>query len=451
MDINKYKLKAEKYRDKYRDKYIGKEETVEVKSNKKLSFREFVNEVYTRDKGFDDLFEFQFEMAEWFLNQTNTSLVLATRQIGKSRVLTVLTSLYRIYLNPYIRIGIMSARLDTSRERIGIMNKIIETNKEFFNDIIDCENLLANKIKTKVTVDYTVYAGSVDTSIRGKGFNHVIFDDLVDEKTSIYELARLKAKECYEEIQRVCKDKEGIKHSIQFIGNITHPLDLHSELRMIDSIPRFEIYADDYRIPDMFKPNLDKERITSSESNIQRNYFGVLLPDENLPFYDVRVISQGEIDFQQSTPYIFYDFSQGKNDLSCYSLCWQVGYQIYVYGYAIKEDWDMFVQRTSQDIKRFKYIFFESNTSGEDMGIRKFKQQGINAMPVHTTTNKKEKIQALYPLRNNIILVSDGSKENKNYIEQLKAYTPLNNRSGDDSVDSLSMCLIQMGIINTRG
>lgn len=411
-----------------------------------LSFEDFVKEVYTKDKGFHDMYDFQFEMAHWFLNQEGTSLLLATRGIGKTLILTALTSLYRIYKDPKCSIIIISYKAKASETIISYITSIIKTNPTFFKDIIDIKALKVQSIKTRQFrgKGSNITTSSLDSSIRGNHVDYIIFDDLINEESSSSEAFREKTKRYYEESQK-------ISPNIQFVGNITHPQDLHSELRLKDSIPKFEIYANDDRLPDEFRPDVEKERENGvSEASIQKNYYGKLLPDETLPFYNVRVISDdGELNTKHSTPYVFYDFSQGRKDLSCFSLCWQVGYKIYVYGYAKKQDWSSFVNETAHIVKDFKHVYFESNTSGLDMGIRAFEHNGIKAIGKPTTTNKVSKIQALYPLRDSLILVNDGSLENKAYIEQFQGYSPKSGNS-DDSVDSLAMCLIQMNIINTK-
>lgn len=421
----------------------------EVEERKVLSFDEFCEEVYCERTGFHNLFPFQKDMAKWFLNQSGTSMVLATRGIGKTLILSALTSLYRIYKDPKCSIIIISYKAKSSEAILGYITQIIRANKDFFSDIIDFRELKALSIKTKSFngKGANISTASLDSSIRGNHVDYIIFDDLITDESSSSEAYRVRTKAYYEESKKIAPN-------IQFVGNITHPQDLHSELRLKENIEKFEIFVDDERIPDIFRPDIEKERADGvSESSIMKNYYGILLPDETLPFYNMLVAdSEGAEVPYNTTPYVFYDFSQGMKDLSCYSLCWQVGYKVYVYGYAVKEDWDSFIKRTANNIKSINNVrvYFESNTSGYDMGRRAFDMQGIKAVGRPTTTNKQAKIHALYPLRDSLILVSDGSVENKNYIEQFKGYTPSSRNAGDDSVDSLAMCLIEMGHINIK-
>ena len=106
-----------------------KEENIIKFSN----FKDFADEVHNKKKGFYNLADFQLEMAYWRLkNIENTSLLLATRGIGKSDIITCLTSLYIIYQNPTQSIIIITDKATKGRRLLKYIKDIIINNNIIF-------------------------------------------------------------------------------------------------------------------------------------------------------------------------------------------------------------------------------------------------------------------------------------------------------------------------------
>ena len=424
---------------KYRNKFI-KEDV-----SQKLSFREFAKQVHNKELGFYDLAEFQFEIADWRLNNLNdVSMLLATRGIGKSDIITCLTSLYLIYKSPTKSLIIITDKYAKGQKLLKLMKDIISNSPGVFNDY-DISSLLQKEFRTKQNKrkEPSIFIGSLGETLRGIHPDYAVFDDILTIETAWSSTTRENVFEKYEEVKKLTSN-------ILIIGNICHPLDLYSKLRDTD-IPKFEIFHNDERIPDWLKPDLDKERLQGvSEANIQANYFGVLLPDESSPFYDLNIVYANQLP-QVSTINLdcFYDFSNGGKDYNAVSIGFVFNYELYILGFAMQGMWSEFIGVVNQKIITLQInnvinnIYYESNTGGYEPR-EKFNQMGYKSvLPIHTSENKRFKISKIYGKFKGIKFISlDNDLHNKKYIELVKNYSPKDNNTIDDAVDSLAMlCL----------
>ena len=63
----------------------------------------------------------------------------------------------------------------------------------------------------------------------------------------------------------------------------------------------------------------------------------------------------------------------------------------------------------------------------------------VHAYNIHTVENKQMKIQSIFPFKNQIKLISDGTNNNKVYINDLKNWKV--SSKNDDNADSLAMAI----------
>lgn len=421
------------------------DKTLLKKKDVKLSFIEFAKKVHNKNNGFYDLADFQLEMAEWRLNnKEDVSMILATRGIGKSDIITCLTSLYLIYNNPLQSLIIITDKATKGVRLLKYIKSIIVTNKPFFSKIFDDEKLLNSSLTTKQNKrkEPSIFIGSLGETLRGIHPDYAVFDDILTRETAWSVTTREAVFEKYEEVKKLTKN-------ILIIGNVCHQLDLYSKLRYLP-IAKYEIFHNDNRIPEFLKPNLDKERAEGvSEANIQANYFGILLPDVSIPFYDLKVVnidSLENIDINSITCY--YDFSHGANDSNALTIAFIYQFKCYLLGFSKVCRWSDFIRDTVPILKKMgiNKVYYERNITGwEAQDI--FKESGIYSVGAITTLNKRLKINRLYPFVNDIFLIHNGDVMNKDYIEEFKAYNPRDSNSKDDAPDSAVMCLMEMNFI----
>jgi hypothetical protein len=416
----------------------------EISIKEKLSFRDFANKVHNKENGFYDLEEFQFEMAEWRLNNLkDVSMILATRGIGKSDIITCLVSLYLIYINPLDSLIIITDKATKAQRLLKYIKDIIIANMNFFSDIFDEKDLLITKLTTKQNrrKEPSIFYGSLGETLRGIHPNYAVFDDILTRETSWSSIKRESVFNKYDEVKK-------LTNNILVVGNVCHHLDLYSKLR--DNVPAFEIYHSDTRIPDYLKPDIDKQRMEgSSEANIQANYFGVLLADEELPFYDISIMNIDDLEITKLNNFCcYYDFSNGKNDANALSIAFLHNFKCYIIGFAKVCRWSDFIDITAPILNDLgiKQVYYESNTTGYEP-IDLFTGYGISSQGIPTTTNKINKINKMIPYTKDIVLLQYNDKLTIDFIEQFKFYSPKDSKSKDDAVDSAIMCLIQMGYI----
>lgn len=409
-----------------------------------LPFRDFANHIHNKENGFYNLEEFQFEIAEWRLNNLkDVSMLLATRGIGKSDIITCLVSLYLIYINPLDSLIIITDKATKAQRLLKYIKDIIIANTSFFGDIFDEGSLLTTKLTTKQNrrKEPSIFYGSLGETLRGIHPNYAIFDDILTRETSWSSVKRESVFNKYDEVKK-------LTNNILVVGNVCHHLDLYSKLR--DNVPTFEIYHNDTRIPDYLKPDIDKQRMEgSSEANIQANYFGILLADEELPFYDITIMNIDSLPNLETTFTAFFDFSNGGNDYNAVSFGFLYNYKYYVLGFASKGLWSDFIKKILTKLNGYgllnvvKNIYYEKNTGGYEPR-EVFSGYGLESYPVHTSENKRNKISKLFPFKNDTILLKlKNDKENKDYIDFVKQYSPRDNQCYDDAVDSLVMLAIQ--------
>jgi hypothetical protein len=438
--IEKYVELGKHYQDIYSKKYKLKPV---VKTKEKLTFREFAKQVHNKEKGFYDLADFQLEMAEWRLsNIDNVSMILATRGIGKSDIITCLTSLYSIYLEPTKSLIIITDKATKGQRLLKYIKDIIINSLDILEDF-DLNRLLQTQLSTRQNKrkEPSIFIGSLGETLRGIHPDYSVFDDILTRETAWSSTTRENVFEKYEEVKKLTSN-------ILIIGNVCHQLDLYSQLRETE-IPKFEIFHDDHRIPQWLKPDLEKERAERvSESNIQANYFGIILPDETVPFFDIQVMSVDSLPEISLKMIAYYDFSMGKNDANALSIAFLYNFKCYIIGYAKVCRWSDFIRETESIINELEisHVFYENNSTGEEP-IDIFSTYGIKSTGQTTTLNKRLKINRLIGMAQDIILLSTNNKLNRQYIEDFKHYNPSDSKSKDDAPDSATMCLIQMGYI----
>ena len=385
-------------------------------------------------------------MADWRLNNLkDVSMILATRGIGKSDIITCLVSLYLIYKDPLKSLIIITDKATKAQRLLKYVKDIIVANQDFFSDIFDLKNLLNSKITTlqNKRKEPSIFYGSLGETLRGIHPDYVVFDDILTRETSWSSATRESVFEKYEEVKK-------LTNNILIIGNVCHPLDLYTKIR--HRVPLFEIYHDSPKIPDWLKPDLEKERLEgSTEASIMANYFGVLLPDEEIPFFDIKIMKLDSINGQNLNYTCFFDFSQGKNDANALTIAFLYNFKCYLLGFAKVCRWSDFIKEVSPILNELgiKQVFYENNTTGDEP-VDHFNNYGIRSFGLHSSMNKISKINRMISYIDDLYLVRLDNKLNQAYISDFKNYNPRDCNSKDDAPDSAVMCLMKMGFVNEK-
>jgi hypothetical protein len=414
-----------------------------------LDFESFAKKVFNEKLGFFDIYDFQLDMCNWALNQENTSLLIATRGIGKSYFVTCLCTLYRVYCDPTTTILIVTNQHKKSKQLLLVIHGIINANKEFFSDIFNDDSIHKESIRTiqneNKKKEPSIYISSLGTSLRGHHPDYIVFDDVITMENSFYETKRDQANRLYYEAK-------ALTNNILIIGNVTHPLDLYSTLRFKKDISVYEIYNDDERIPLDLRADIDKLRAEGvSEYSIQANYFGVLMPDETLPFFNVKIQTITDFSLLQRNLFsIYVDFAMGGKDSNCLTMCFLHNFKIYCFGFSRTGLWSDFLKEfVVPFMHKFKQnqLSYESNNVGFEPA-KYLDYHGITSFALPTKMNKKAKISRLYQFKNDIILLSIQNDDNQHFISQFRNYSPRDNQCLDDGVDCTTMNLMLMNYIS---
>lgn len=182
-----------------------------------------------------------------FQLKTPHSMNLCPRGGGKSTILDIAYVLWRLVLNPNIRIAIVSASQGQAETFLREIKQHIEYNDKFrslFGNMVgtlwnNTEIILANR--TKIMKEPTIAVYGAEGAITGYHFDLIICDDLVTEKNSRTEAQREKVKTWfYTTLMPTLEPDTG---ELRVIGTRYHEDDLYGWLAGKDEEGEFN---DDY-------------------------------------------------------------------------------------------------------------------------------------------------------------------------------------------------------------
>jgi hypothetical protein len=410
-------------------------------SQEKLTLEEFYKKLYMYE-----LFDFQKQLIKAMHEKQGVAMLLATRGIGKTDLITALLTLYKVYINPLERVLIITNRSDRAKNILHNISSYIKNNMDVFGDIFDDRGITKTKIRTKNSTDKGVSIGyaSLGSDLRGDRPTYIVIDDILTMENSHHAIKRRNAQLKYQEATSLCKN-------ISIIGNATHEDDLYSNLKLADNVDLLEVYNDHPLLPDMFKINKeDKQKQGLSDRTIMANYYGVLIGDELLPYANTLVMGSDSLEQVPDLLSLncFFDFSGGGNDYNALSIIFVYNYKIYVLGIAKRDMWSNFIELATPIIKKLgiNKVFYENNQVGREPS-KIMELDGINAVGIPSKTNKEHKISRMEYLRDDIILIQDNTLQgNDDFIRLFKGYSTIS-KCNDDANDCVAMNLIQMRYI----
>lgn len=402
-----------------------------------LSFRDFAERV-----GYNRPEDFQMIIHDFIRGHTEPRLYLATRGIGKTVQGTILTSAYLLYLNPNYTIGIVTKegkRVQEIIRAIADCLMAVDVPLESYNGTTI--NLRNKRFSVNQANCKGVTLGG--RGLRGLHPDLIIMDDPVTEVDAWSEAERRLVKSKWDEINK-------LNTNICVIGQPVSNKDLYSVLR--GKILTFEQTWND--IPDRFfgtiyKPDLDKMRLTVSERSIQMSYFLNVPDDPSLAFAKIETV-----DYYCPDNVMFIDPSAGKGDYTAVSIgnIFMGTNKFVTCGFMFNEAWFDIMDVLPMLLAKFKVkrLLVEQNGVGAGMPEMLYKN-GISCIPITTTQNKHQKIisvadqvpyMALTQLK-----AADGFggrllEANQLFIENVKEYTY--DAKHDDGIDSM-VSLIKEG------
>lgn len=393
--------------------------------------------------GYNVLEDFQKEIYEFVHHHSKEPrLFLGTRGTGKSVNATVIGTAYEIYLNPSFTVAIITKEAKRSAELVRGVGACLEANG------VELEENNGIKVNCKLKPKGIMQANCKGLALGGRGFRGlhpdlIILDDPVTELDAWSAVERIRVKDKWDEIMK-------LNSNVAVIGQPVSNKDLYSILRQ--TIDTYEQRWSD--IPDkffgtMYKPNLDKLRLTVSERTIQMSYFLNVPDDPSLAYAKIETVN-----YAAPENIMFIDPSAGKGDytgISIGGVFMNTGKFITV-GFMFQEAWFDLVPTIKMLIRKFncRALYVETNGVGAAMPDMLYRE-GIPAVGINSTENKHHKIisfadqvpnMALCKLSTEII--SDGGllEANELFIQNVKEYTY--DAKHDDGIDSM-VSLIKHG------
>ena len=410
--------------------------------DEKLSLEEFFNTLYPYK-----LFPFQTKLIKKIYNTKGVIMLLATRGIGKTDLITALLTLYKVYINPLERVLIITNRSTRGKRILFSIGAYIKNNMSIFKNVFNLEDINRTEIRTKFNKDKGVSIGyaSLGSDIRGDRPTNIVFDDILTMETSHHAIKRQNALIKYQEATSLCKN-------ILIIGNATHELDLYSELKQASKVKIVEIYNDHKDLPEIFKINKE-EKLSEGISNrtIMANYFGALVSDESTPFSEVMVMTNTSELPSSIELLAYYDFANGGADYNSLAIVFIHNFKAYIIGINTRGMWSDFIIQTQPLLNELdlKDVYYETNGVGREP-TKIFNSIDINSFGKRTVLNKIQKIASLYPYIKDLILIKNEDIDgNIDFIKNFKGYSP-SGKCHDDANDSVAMALIQLGFIGGK-
>lgn len=419
--------------------YIKKNE-----AESKVSLNEFAMRA-----GYNALEEFQLDQYNFiYKGLKEARMLMGCRGTGKSVTCSIIGAAYQIYLDPNFTIAIVTKEAKRSAELIRAIGSCLESN----GVILDENNGL--KINVRGKNPGINQANCKGLAMGGRGFRGlhpdlIILDDPVTELDAWSATERLRVKDKYDEIMK-------LNSNVAIIGQPVSNKDLYSNLW--DIIPTMKQTWD--MIPDKFfgtiyKPDLEKLRMTVSERTIQMSYFLNVPDDPSLAYAKIETV-----DYLSPTNVMFIDPSAGKGDFTGISIgnIFMRTKKFITLGFMFQEAWFDLLPTIEMLIHKFgvRALYVETNGVGAGMPDM-LKRAGIPCTPVNSTENKHQKIisyadqvpnMGLYKLSSSVI--SDGGllEANENFIRNVKDYTY--DAKHDDGIDSM-VSLIKHGFGLRKG
>ncbi|MDR2008824.1 MAG: hypothetical protein LBQ34_07655 [Alphaproteobacteria bacterium] len=254
---------------------------------------------------------------------------------------------------------------------------------------------------------------------RGMHVNTIIIEDIVIMQDRLSPTNREKTKKFYEECFNIAKN-------IIIIGQPVHKEDLYAMLKELNIPTKISYYGS---IPELDK-DLDLLRSQGmSEHDLQKNYFGELIPDGLTPFANIPVMA---INFTSSTWAVIDPAFKGSDKIGIAIGVLKENGILYAEVFELEGDfYDLRNEITSLlRQKKVVRLWIEANDNGGAMRDMENWDTGITIFGYRSTKNKIDMIKSrVGKWANNLILQSN---------EYVNCVLDWNDQSKhDDGIDAL--------------
>lgn len=295
--------------------------------------------------------------------------LLASRDKGKSQVVTILGSAWQIYRNRHVKISVMSFKYGNACK---LVDKIVQILQAMSVPL----RAAHGGYYTPENADHTpsLMPLGLMTTVRGMHFDYLIMDDplTVNEQFS---------KKYIQRSRYFINEGSSLARRIILIGQLLTRHDLYYDAYG-DSAGRYYLLQSWHGdIPQLDK-DLEYELATMGKKDVARNYLGYIEDSQEAIFQGIQFCDsrpQGDI-------YAFIDPSAKGHDDTAVAIGWVHQACVVIYGKVFHQHWGDCLQNIIDLTNTCRFVYYENN-HGDALG-RFLKDRGINASGITTTAIK---------------------------------------------------------------
>ncbi|MGL4525037.1 MAG: hypothetical protein ACRCVN_05915 [Spirochaetia bacterium] len=369
---------------------LGNNFFVSSPEKKVFTAAEFFKEVqrrtgqFTRDVGDEkvpyDIFPQQMKWLELFDSSLpKRRALLASRDKGKSQIVSTFGSAWQLYNNPTVKIAVMSFKHDNASK---LVHRAVEILEAFGMEMKHRDGgyfLSENKDATP-----SLIAFGLQSTARSMHFDYLILDDplTINEQHS---------KKYIDRSRYFLNEGSSIAKYIILIGQLLTRNDLYYDAYgNIDNVYHL-VQSWHGDIPELDK-DLEYETRAIGKKDVARNYLGYIDDGEDAIFQSIQ--------FSQAKPegdiFAFIDPSAKGRDFTAVAIGWVYEARLIIYGEIFKKNWGDCLEEITKLVSKCKFVWYEDN-QGTSMGAF-LRERGVRSVGVTTTANKIAKIYGLRPL-----------------------------------------------------
>ncbi len=349
--------------------------------------------------------------------------LLASRDKGKSQIISILGSAWQIYQNPTIKIGIMSFKHANAAKLVERAAEILTSFGIVLRHNHDGYYTAENKDHTP-----SLMALGLHSSVRGMHFDYLIMDDplTVNEQFS---------KKYIDRSRYFMNEGSSIAKRIILIGQLLTRNDLYYDAYGNTGHAYHVIQSWHGDIPELDK-DLDYELRAMGKKDVARNYLGYIDDEEEAIFQSIgfdESLMQGDV-------YAFIDPSAKGQDYTAVAMGWIHDARLIIDGKIFKKHWGECLDEIICLTKDCALVYYEDN-QGKALG-KFLRQAGVRNVGV---TSRANKIAKIYGLR--ALVLQDrlrlSNRMDSEAVMQVKNWTE--SAQHDDLPDAMAMLVHKMG------
>lgn len=349
--------------------------------------------------------------------------LLASRDKGKSQIVTIFGAAWKIYQDPTVKIGIMSFKHANAAKLLDRAVEILQAMGIILRHTNDGWYTAENKDHTP-----SLMALGLNSTVRGMHFDYLIMDDplTVNEQFS---------KKYIERSRYFMNEGSSIARRIILIGQLLTRNDLYYDAYGNTGNAYHLVQSWHGDIPELDK-DLEYETRAMGKKDVARNYLGYIDDAEEAIFQSI----QFDESMPQGDVYAYIDPSAKGQDYTAVAIGWIADAKIIIYGKLYKQHWGDCIDEIAKLTAKCKITFYEDN-QGRAMG-KFLRERGVRNVGITSTANKIAKI---YGVRGLILMdrLRLSNSMDSEAIMQVKNWTET--AEHDDLPDAIAMLVQKMG------